>query len=383
MKLARTTSIACLFLFIGTSVGFAISSNGVDLIRGAWGGPIECEEDDYQLNLYFNEFGPDPLNPGNASVAVASGGISISVPGKNKRAKADIGPMMARYEETGEGVFNVTIYGTVVVDEEAFVIKLNGEIKTFGSSVADDVAEGTWETEFGEGDWSCLHLDRRRVKIPAITTDTGSDLYFDVDVYSTRLDDNGGTSFGTILEVHTNVVAANVRVDIPGNGSIILNYYTDIFSPTVDFVSSFRFLSDTPGRPVEGSPYLFTALDIAGQYIEDVESSDTYIGDYELNPPTNVNLTVVGGEVQITWDDALASYPGAFNQIEVYQSGIGMVYGENLIFSDNSTIPDGTLGAGSYQLVVRSLSVAPEGSSGRGLECNSLDARETKDFILP
>jgi hypothetical protein len=214
MKRIPSISLALTLLLTAASVSLAVSSDGVDLIRGSWGGTIDGEG--HQLNLYFNEFGPDPLNPDDPSMAVTSGGISIAEPGKNKRAKAEIGPMMARYEETGEGEFDVTIYGTAVAEEETFVIKLVGTIRTFGSGVTDDVAEGTWKTEFGSGQWSCSHLDRRRVRIPAITADSGSNFYFDVDVYSTRQDGEGEPILGTLLEVHTNVAAANVGLIFMG-----------------------------------------------------------------------------------------------------------------------------------------------------------------------
>ena len=392
MKLKLLISITFIMALVGTSTSFAISPNGVDLIRGAWGGTIkDLFDQEFQLNLYFNEFGPDPYNPDNPSIAVTSGGISIVEPGKIKRPKEEIGPMMARYEDIGDGEFDVTIYGTAVVEDTTFVIKLEGIIKTFGSGVTDDVADGDWETESGNGTWSCSHLDRRKVKVPEITPEPPSGFYFDVDVYSTRLDDNEGTHLGTLLEAHTNVVAANVRVDIPGNDSVILDPYTDVFSPDVDFVTSFRFLSDVSGRPVVGNPHIFTALDIAGQPIEGVTSSDTYIGQYELDPPTNVVLSEVTDGLKVSWVQD-TYYVGAFdltngigfNQIAVCKLDVGM-YGKNGILSNEFTIPTedlARLGPGTYELWVSSFSVAPEGSAGRGLECNSTDAREVRTFTL-
>lgn len=390
MKLKLLISITFIMVLVGTSTSFAISPNGVDLIRGAWGGTIkDLFDQEFQLNLYFNEFGPDPYNPDNPSIAVTSGGISIVEPGKIKRPKVEIGPMMARYEDIGDGEFDVTIYGTAVVDETTFVIKLEGIIKTFGSGVTDDVANGDWETEFGDGTWSCAHLDRRRVKIP----EPPSGFYFGVDVYSHRSDDAAGTHLETLLEVRTNVVAANVRVDIPGNGSVILDPYTDIFSPDVDFVTRFRFLSEVSGRPVVGNPHIFTALDIAGQPIEGVTSSDTYIGQYELDPPTNVVLSKLTEGLKASWYQD-EYYEGAFdltngigfNQIDVCTDLTRVaVYGKNGILSNEFTIPTedlATLGSGTYELRVASFSVAPEGSAGRGLECNSADSREFKTFTL-
>ena len=393
MKLNLFILIAFIMVLVGTSASFAISPNGVDLIRGAWGGTINnLFGKEFQLNLYFNEFGPDPYNPDNPSIAVTSGGISIAEHGKVKRPKVEIGPMMARYEDIGDGEFVVTIYGTAVVEETTFVIKLEGMIRTFGSGVTDDIAGGDWKTEFGNGTWTCSHLDRRKVKVPAITPEPPSGFYFYVDVYSTRFDDEAGTHLGTLLEAFTNVVAANVKVNIPGNGSVVLDPYTDVFSPNVDFVTTFRFLAHISGRPVVGNPHIFTALDIAGQPIEGVTSSDTYIGEYELDPPTNVVLSKVIEGLKVSWYQD-EYYEGAFdlangigfNQIEVYKPDVGMVYGKNGILSNEFTIPTedlAGLGVGTYRLAVHSFSVAPEGSGGRGLECNSQDGRENRIFVL-
>jgi len=343
MKLKLLISITFIVALVGTSTGFAISPNGVDLIRGAWGGTIEnLFGQDFQLNLYFNEFGPDPYNPGNPSIAVASGGISIVEPGKVKRPKVEIGPMMARYEDIGDGEFDVTIYGTAAAGETTFVIKLEGIIKTFGSGLKDDVANGDWETEFGGGTWSCAHLDRRRVKIP----EPPSGFDFDVDVCSYRCDDASGTHLATGFGVTTNVVSANVRVDIPGNGSVILDPYTDLYTPDVDFVTKFRFLGHVSGRPVVGNAYIFTPLDIAGQPIEGVTSSDTYIGQYELDPPTNVVLSHVTEGLKVSWDQD-EYYEGAFdltngiggNQIEVYDIDGTIVYGKPHISPTNLPSP--------------------------------------------
>ena len=390
MKLKLLFSITSIVALLGSSTSLAISPNGVDLIRGAWGGTIEdLFDQEFQLNLYFNEFGPDPYNPDNPSIAVASGGISIVERGKIKRPKVEIGPMMARYEELGDGEFDVTIYGTAAAEETTFVIKLEGIIKTFGSGLKDDVANGDWETEFGGGTWSCTHLDRRRVRMP----EAPSGFDFDVDVCSTRRDGAAGTQLGTLLQVLTNVVSANVRVDIPGNGSVILYPYTDpFFSPDVDFVTKFRFLGHFGGRPVVGNPYVFTPLDIAGQPIEDVTSSDTYIGQYELDPPTNVVLSELAEGLKVSWDQD-EYYEGAFdlangigcNQITVWKPDWTLVYGKNLTHSNEFTIPAevlATLDSGTYELQVHSYSVAPEGSAGRGFECNSVDDRENKTLTL-
>lgn len=393
MKLRLFILITFIMALVGTSASFAISPNGVDLIRGAWGGTINnLFGKEFQLNLYFNEFGPDPYNPDNPNIAVTSGGISIAEPGKVKRPKVEIGPMMARYEDIGNGEFVMTIYGTVVAEEQTFVIKLEGTIKTFGSGVTADVADGDWMTEFGDGAWSCSHLDRRKVKVPEITPEPPSGFYFRVGVNSARFDNDDGTHLITQLGASTNVVSANVKVDIPGNGSVILEFYTDVFSPSVDFVTTFRFHANISGSPVVGEPYIFTALDIAGQPIEGVTSSDIYIGEYELNPPINVVLSEVVAGLKVTWDQD-EYYAGAFdlangigfNQIEVYKPNVGMVYGKNGILSNEFTVPAealARLGVGTYRLAVHSFSVAPEGSGGRGLECNSQDGRENRTFFL-
>lgn len=157
------------------------SSNGVDLIRGAWGGTINFPGVEAQINLYFREFGPDPHDPNNPNIAVSSGFLSFSPPGKQKRANALMTPMQARYVDLGDGEFDMIVVGTLLTSQGSRTIRLTGKIQTFGSGVVDDVFNGVWHMGNVTGSWSAKHLDRRKIEAPEINL--GDGLYFNVDVY--------------------------------------------------------------------------------------------------------------------------------------------------------------------------------------------------------
>ena len=413
LKTMKLTIVLLISMFIlissnnASAQGLA-SSNGVDLIRGAWGGMINFPTIEVQINLYFNEFGQDPHDPGNPNVAVSSGFLSFSIPGKQKRAKALMTPMQARYTILGVGDFDTTVVGTLITPYQTYTIRLTGEIKTFGSGVVDDdVFNGIWHVGDMTGDWSAKHLDRRKVKAPEIDLD--DNLYFHVDTYCALGGPAGNPQTrnpGTLLEVYTNIVCANVRVDIPDGGSMIIFPFTGLFSPEIDFVNFFRFLVVTEGLPLTSEIYTFTALDIIGNPIAGVQNTDIYVGGNEPDPPTNISASVTSDGILVTWDP-VAEIPGSFEpeadpplgfyQIELRPvEGGKMPYGANGIQSTSHLIPmsrddfgDNDFGSslnelddGVYSFDVISFSVAPIDSAGGGLECQSRDQAESVFFEI-
>ena len=371
-----------------------VTPSGVDIIRGAWGGTLTgLAEEALQLNLYFNEFTPDPNDPDNPTVAVAAGYITLTDPQKQKRAKAPQLPMSAHYVDMGDGQFDLSLLGGVNLSGSTLIIKLTGTVETFGSSVVDDhVANGMWRTSDGSGTWEIRHLDRRRINAPAVDLeDPTIDLYFSIDTYCVKTE----TSKGLLLEVHSNVVSTSVRVELPGGGSLIVPPNTDIFSPEVDFVTTFRFVQSYSMEPVVGM-YTFYALDATGQPIPGVSGTDVYVGGNEPGAPTKVTALFSSGEgIYVTWDP-VDVIPGAFDPgigIGFYQIELSGLFGANGIRTPGFLIPweyplePNMFGIplsefhdGDYSFDVIAFSVAPEGSEGHGLECQTRDTREAVQF---
>jgi hypothetical protein len=66
------------------------------------------------------------------------------------------------------------------------------------------------------------------------------------------------------------------------------------------------------GLPQAGETYTFTALNADGTPVPGTVCSDTYIGGYEPDPPTNVQAEVVVDGILVTWDPS-PIIPGAFD----------------------------------------------------------------------
>lgn len=368
---------------------------GVDLMRGAWEGTLTgLSGEALQLNLYFNEFTPDPNDPNNTAVAVAAGYITLTEPQKQKRAKAPMLPMSARYVDMGDGEFNLSLLGNVSLSDLTFIIKLTGAIKTSGSSVIDDhTADGVWRSSEGSGTWEAHHLDRRKVNAhPVDMEDPTNDLYFRTDTYCVKDE----TSKGLLLSIVTNVVSTSVLTELPEGESVIVPPYTDIFSPQIDFITTFRFIQHYPMEPTIGT-YTYYALDATGQRIPGVSNTDFYVGGNEPDAPTNVEAYFTPGEgIYVSWNP-VDVIPGAFdpgNGIGFYQIELSGQFGANFIQTSYFLIPWNSLGPnmygiplsefkdGKYRFDVIAFSVAPEGSGGGGLECQTRDSRETIHFQI-
>ena len=199
---------------------------------------------------------------------------------------ADFAPDSAHIGSLGNKEVDLTLCGTVTGG--GFVIKLTGLVQTFGAPVTDDAAAGGWQTAEEEGNWSAIHHDRRQVKCPVV--DIGDGLFFRGDVYGivgiAPVGEDGAQ--GTILESHTNIVSSAVRVDLPGGGTLDIPFFTDLFSPSVDFLTEFRFLEDLPGLPVFGGSYTFTLLDPIGNPISGAVAVDVW-QSCDVGAPRNVN----------------------------------------------------------------------------------------------
>jgi hypothetical protein len=209
-----------------------------------------------------------------------------------------------------------------------------------------------------------------------------------------------------LLQVYTNVVMHSVRVDLPGDRSVIIPAYTGVFTPEVDWTTVFRFVGGEPGMPVAGGEYVFTGLDVTGEPIPEATRADIWVGVEPPNPPTNVRAELTEDGILVSWDESPevpgsfepAAEPGVgFYQIGIYRVETGEdVYGVNLVSVSWYLIPEdkadftgydhglslGEMEDGTYGLAVSSHGMAPEGSLGGGHEYTCSDPGQTVVFIV-
>lgn len=382
--------------------------NGVDLLRGAWGGTASLPESGeiIQVNLYFNESVPDLDDPDSYK---AYGYFSWGELDNRKRAKAPKLPMMAKIIDLGEGIYDLSMLANVLIsdisgEQTTTVMKLTCTVETFGPSVVDDhVTNGVWQTEELSGNWEAQHLDRRKIKaLPVDLDDPTTDFWVGVDAHcGKRIGMDGQPSRNFILRITTNVVSAYGRADLSNGESLILMPTTDFWQPGIDFVNVFNFSHSFDMEPVPGL-VTFYALDVTEQPIPNVTDVDIYFGTYEPLPPTNLQAGLdSSGGINVTWDYQ-PPIPGAFldgnkgfYQLSVWSTADGQSMfgarffqdpellipwnaplGQNMLGFPLSEFPDG-----DYCINVIALSEAPEGSGGKNAECGVGDDRQSVCFV--
>ncbi|MEW5941061.1 MAG: hypothetical protein AB1750_15445 [Chloroflexota bacterium] len=362
----------------------AAPPNGVDHLRGRWIGKIENldgEDQPFQLLL-----GASRLDPNDSQAAFYNGCIAIGY-------RADYAPVSARVVILGNGEYELTLFGTASTNGS--IVRLDGSLRTFGASVRDDTAGGTWQTSDQQGDWKAGHHDRRQVRCPIV--DVGGDLWFEAGVTGViQLDDQNAQHPSFNLHGDTNIVSAGMLVVSPDGSSSVIPFYTDLFSPNVDFVNTFRYLEGYDGSlPVAGGTYKFTLLDVFGNPIPGTTQTDTWYG-CTMDAPRNVSASVIAEGIWVTWD-AAPSAPGfdpssgiGFYQIVLFPDGPGDGgYGANLILFTAHLIPLASFGGfapgdpdgndfgmalseladGIYAFDVISFSEAPVAGPNVGPEC--------------
>jgi hypothetical protein len=315
--------------------------------------------------------------------------------------------MKATYNNVNK-TYLVVLYSTIIPPSgsgEPYLIRFNGSIAVGGESVKDDQANGTLITQFSGGTWSGLHHDRRETKCPSVQN---SGLGFQGDLYVHRDLSVNTPGNWTLYEGYSVIVSSGMQVETPDGLKFVVQEYTDLFSPDVDFIGRFRYLSQNEGLPIIGGTYHFTLLDIFGDPIPGTESTDVW---YACNQgaPVNINGThTAENDLQLSWD-AVTSVPGEFEpgntpQIGFYQIGISPFgwqgqseYGSAGIASANHVIPwnmfepgsagtpDGTdfgmalnqFQDGTYQIGVYAFSHANPQTNGSGHECMTFDSTRT------
>jgi hypothetical protein len=338
-KFLIPVSLTLVLLIALTSIAHAAPPNGVDHLRGRWRGTLQNFFGANQsFTLLLGESQPDP---NDSQAALYNGCISVGANGQYT-------PVSARVVLLGNEEYDLTLYGTA----NGSVIKLTGLIEARGASVKDDTVSGEWQNSEGSDNWSAIHHDRRTPKCPAV--EIGNELYFYSSVNAVvniRPDESRFEQ--NILDGGSNIVSSGMQVELPNGEFIVVPFYTDLFSPTADFINEFRFLEVYANLPVVGEAYTFTLLDIFGNPISGTTQTDVWYA-CTMDAPRNVTALLDADGLHLTWD---AVTPAAgfdptnqigFYQIELYpDGGGGFGYGSNLISSTAHLIPFDSFGGGA------------------------------------
>lgn len=390
-SIKKTILIPSIVLLGTLPFQIASANDGVDDLRGRW-------------DIAVNETG---LEGGHFIIYVNDlqvGQNGLLATGCMESPNSGVLAPLSMQAQLMEDRYNVRIASTVIPQTGApFIIQFIGPVRTFGQGVADDQAGGNaskviWGSG-GEGTWEGTHHDRRRTDCPAVEIPPFN---FSADIRERRdLYPSQPTQIQTTFEGRTDIVSTGMLVQTPDGTVIVVPPYTDIFSPNVDFITSFRYVTGRPGEPVSGQPYTLTLLDALGNPIPGTQKTDVWTGCF-ITPPKNLRATLQGSDISLGWDQVptAAGFDPA-NGIGFYQIGVNasppfpgaLSYGSNLIKSlyhiipwqdfvpGTSGTPDGfnlgvglnRLSDGTYQIRVDSFSIPPANSSGTFLECETVD----------
>ena len=385
----------------------AEEKKGVDDLRGRWEFTLNPDEGEDTLRIFFNELVPSE----NVEDEYRATGCMLS---PDSQALMPLSMVTTHYPE--ESRYEMTIVSTIVPPQpgKPFLIRLSGEVLVFGDGVSDDRAEGFWTTDFREGAWTAYHHDRRKPKCPEVQD---PNIFFHADVYAHH--DLATTEYFTLLEGFTIIASSAMRVTAPDGEIFIVEPYKDIFSPEVDFIGNFRFLTHMDEAPIAHDPYTFTLLDILGNPIAGTESFDIWTACNTDAPSafSTAFTSIDEGEelkdfVEFSWlfvPDVTGEFePGESPQIGFYQIGVSPFnyegntdYGASGIASAYHNMPvfpfdpgregnpDGTdfgvglgeLEDGTYAVQAEAFSEPNPGVQAGGSECSVYDTSQ-RMFLL-
>ncbi len=303
----------------------------------------------------------------------------------------------SRYEvETPAGVVAVrgsAVQVYVIEDGTTWTTNLEGEIWAVAQGVELQVPEGR----------QCIVRPGQPPELLELHFET--DAYLGLDGPATLSPEERNPC--VFLAIMTNMVMDSVRVDLPDGGSVLIPRYTDVFSPGIEWTTSFRFSTCEPGMPIAGGEYIFTGLDAAGEPIPGVINTDIWVGVEAPDPPSDVRADLTEDGIMVSWDESpviLGSFePTAEPRLGFYQLWINRVetgetvYGANLVSTSSHLVPQdeadfvegedwglslGELQEGAYSIGACVFSMAPAGSLGRGFEYNSSDMDEQIIFAI-
>jgi hypothetical protein len=303
----------------------------------------------------------------------------------------------SRYEvETPAGVVAVrgsAVQVYVIEDGTTWAINLEGDIWAVAQGVDIQIPEGR----------QCIVRPGQPPELLELHLET--DAYLGLEGPATLPPEERNPCL--MLGMMTNIVMDSVRVDLPDGRSIVIPRHTDVFSPGVEWTTSFRFLVCEEGMPIAGGEYVFTGLDVTGEPIPGATSTDVWVGVDAPDPPTNVQAEMVEDGILVSWDEspvipgsfdpaaepALGFYQLWINRVETGRSVYGAVdisASPHLIPLDKADFVEGedrglSLGEmedGVYSIGTAVISIAPAGSSGNGFEYNSSDLGQAVTFII-
>jgi hypothetical protein len=396
-KFKYIISLILLFLLLATLSVALARNKGVDDLRGRW--DVEWSFNDKELSLPLIFFINDLSTNSSENTFVAIG--CMHSPGTDAFMPLSL---RAIYDPE-KNSYLLNLYSTVIpVDTDPYLILFNGTIQVNGIGVTDDRANGSLTTEFAGGTWSAVHHDRRRTKCPNLR-DFGMGVQGDVSV---RQDLAYQTPTNrSIFEIYSVIVSSGMQVERPDGSTFVVQEYTDIFSPDVDFIGFFRYHGNYEGTPVSGGAYHFSLLDIFGDPIPGTESTDVWTACVTDAPTALETRIEKEGFITLSWDsiDNVTGQfePGSNPQIGFYQIGIspnnwegGQEYGSNDILSPWHDIPMNSFEPGSngtpngfdyglplskfedgvYLVASEAFSEPSPGSGGFHLECAVFDTSE-------
>jgi hypothetical protein len=243
-----------------------------------------------------------------------------------------------------------------------------------------------------------------------ITANFAVDLYFQADaklgLSGPAASPPGERDPWVSLDIYTNIVMNSVQVDLPDGRVVIAPPYGDAFGPEVNGITVLRFCTNVAGMPIAGGEYVFTGLDMAGEPIPGARNSDIWVGVEPPAPPTNVRAEITEDGILASWDESplipSSFEPAAVPQLGWYQLSIdgadtgepfygasGISVSPYLVPRDKTNFTGKDHGVslsemedGRYCLSTCVHSIAPEGSSGRGIEYVSTDPSQNVIFTI-
>lgn len=216
-------------------------------------------------------------------------------------------PAVLRLSEQASGSYGAVLTTTLDVDlaaGEVSIVQFSGPIHLHGAEIGDDEAGGGEAlVRLRDGElpgWSGVHLSPESDECPPVDPAwSGLRVTHNLEAH---IDIAGGERLESAFFVtETNIVSAGALVTLPGSGTLVLEAGTDIFSPWVDFVESFRFDGTLEGLPRAGEPYGFVLLDPGRNPIEGTEWEDVW-ERCEVDAPGDVELELLtDGSLRVTW----------------------------------------------------------------------------------
>ncbi len=247
----------------------------------------------------------------NENEEIPDGGDQVYARGCMRSEGSDVFMPLSLVAKPGseDGAYEITIYSTVSTNErDPYVVRLEGTLSTNRSGLSDDDAGGNVTTEFSTGEWHAVHRESKVFECPGV----GYEDYIQADVRMQKDLAYNPPREGLMFEIYTPIVSSALQVTAPDGSIEVIEEYTDIFSPNVDFMAMFRFLHFYEGDlPVVGKPYTFVLLDLLGDIIPGTESQDVF---WRCNQDAPRNIRAVGtygSDIELTWD-AVPVIPGEF-----------------------------------------------------------------------